>query len=185
MITNTIRILDIVEDTTVDGPGLRTSIYASGCPHNCKGCHNPQSWNIEEGTEWAIEALLDKIKVAEFADVSFSGGDPLMQPEQFCELARRIRSETDKSIWCYTGYLWEQIIASARLSPILQYLDVVVDGPYIDYLRDESLLFSGSSNQRLIDVQTSITLNTVVLWQRAATLAGSTISWSHSEEPKH
>lgn len=148
--------MKIVEDTTVDGVGFRTSIYAAGCPHRCRGCHNPQSWDIMNGTFMSIAEIMEKIKGAEFSNVTFSGGDPLVQVATFVELAREIRSATDKTIWCYTGYLYETIAVSENLSRILPLIDVLVDGPYVECLRDESLPFVGSSNQRIIDVAASL-----------------------------
>jgi anaerobic ribonucleoside-triphosphate reductase activating protein len=159
-----ISILSIVEDTTVDGPGLRTAIYAAGCPHHCRGCHNPQSWDIQNGVYYSIEEILEKIKSLEFANVTFSGGDPLMQAEAFTLLAQRIRQETRKTIWCYTGFRYEQIAASAKLSQILPSIDVLVDGPFIENFHDESLRFTGSSNQRVIDVAASIANRQITLW---------------------
>ncbi|MDR1675320.1 MAG: anaerobic ribonucleoside-triphosphate reductase activating protein [Tannerella sp.] len=153
---NRLSILNIVEDTTVDGPGFRTAIYAAGCPHRCPGCHNPQSWDIHSGTRHSIDGILKKVMAAEFANVTFSGGDPLLQVDDFTELARRIRLETGKTIWCYTGYRYEQIAASATLSQILPYIDVLVDGRYVQHLKDESLRFRGSHNQRLIEVPASL-----------------------------
>ena len=136
-----------------DGPGFRTSIYCAGCAHHCPGCHNPQSWDFKGGYEVTIEELLDIIKADEFANVTFSGGDPLYQVEAFTELARRIKTETDKTIWCYTGFTYEEIQADPRLSQILPYLDVLVDGPYIEALRDTNLRFRGSSNQRSLNLK--------------------------------
>jgi len=158
-------ILSIVEDTTVDGPGFRTAIYAAGCPRRCAGCHNPQSWAIENGSLWTADAVMEKIKQSEFANVTFSGGDPLMQPEAFAALARRIRTETRKTIWCYTGYLFEEILKSPPLSQILPHIDVLADGPYNECLRDESLQFVGSANQRLIDIPASLASKQLVLWK--------------------
>ena len=135
-----------------DGPGFRTSIYCAGCAHHCPGCHNPQSWDFKGGYEVTIDELLEVIKADEFANVTFSGGDPLYQVEAFTELARRIKTETDKTIWCYTGFTYEEIQADPRLSQILPYLDVLVDGPYIEALRDTNLRFRGSSNQRIIEL---------------------------------
>lgn len=160
---NNISILNIIEDTTVDGPGFRTAIYAAGCNHCCPGCHNPESWNIDNGNFQSIDSLMERIKKSEFANVTFSGGDPLMQVTGFTELARRIRTETRKTIWCYTGFLFENIVKSKKLSQILPYIDVLVDGPYIQHLRDESLLFRGSSNQRLIDVRQSLEAGFTIL----------------------
>ena len=126
-----IRVLDIAYETMADGPGLRTSIYCAGCAHRCPGCHNPQSWDFKGGQEMSVQELLDIIKDDEFANVTFSGGDPLYQVEAFTELARRIKEETGKTIWCYTGFKYEEILSDARLSMILPYLDVLVDGPFI------------------------------------------------------
>lgn len=148
-----LRILDILEETTADGPGFRTSIYSAGCAHRCPGCHNPQSWDFGGGREVTVEELLAVVKADEFADVTFSGGDPLYQVEAFTELARRIKEETGKTIWCYTGFTYEEILADKRLSMILPYLDVLVDGPFISDLRDPDLPFRGSSNQRIIHLK--------------------------------
>lgn len=147
---STIRILDILEETMADGPGLRTSIYCAGCDHHCPGCHNPQSWDRNGGHEATVDELLEIIKADEFSNVTFTGGDPLYQVEAFTELAKRIKEETSKTIWCYTGFTYEEILANERLSAILPYIDVLVDGPFILELRDPELLFRGSSNQRII-----------------------------------
>ena len=151
----TIRILDILEETMADGPGLRTSIYCAGCAHHCPGCHNPQSWDFAGGREVSVQELLDIVKSDEFANVTFSGGDPLYQVEAFTELARRIKEETGKNIWCYTGFTYEEILADKRLSMILPYIDTLVDGPFIASLRDTELHFRGSSNQRIIHLHGS------------------------------
>ena len=137
----------------MDGPGFRTSIYCAGCAHRCPGCHNPQSWDFAGGKEVTVEELLEVIKADEFANVTFSGGDPLYQVEAFTELARRVKEETDKTIWCYTGFTYEEVLADPRLSQILPYLDVLVDGPYVEALRDTDLPFRGSSNQRIINLK--------------------------------
>lgn len=134
----------------VDGPGLRTSIYCAGCSHHCPGCHNPESWDFDGGYDMEIEDLLKVINDDEFSNVTFTGGDPLFQVEAFTELARRIKETSNKTIWCYSGYTLEQIQADPHLAQILPYLDVLVDGLYMDALRDTELLFRGSSNQRII-----------------------------------
>ncbi|MBS7301642.1 MAG: anaerobic ribonucleoside-triphosphate reductase activating protein [Bacteroidales bacterium] len=133
-----------------DGPGLRTSIYSSGCPHHCRGCHNPQSWDIANGKWMSIDEILDIIKADSISNVSFSGGDPFFQVEAFTELARRIKTETGKTIWCWTGYTIEQIRSDEHLSMLLPYIDTLVDGPFILEQRDTTLLFRGSPNQRII-----------------------------------
>ena len=159
-----IRVLDIVEDTMVDGPGLRTTVYCAGCRHRCSGCHNPQSWDFNAGRDMSTDEIMKVILADPFADVTFSGGDPMYQPEGFAELAKAIKSKTNKTIWCYTGFSFEQIMSDSRLQPLLLQLDVVVDGPYKKELRDPDLRFRGSSNQRIIDVRRSLEEKRSVEW---------------------
>ena len=163
-----LRVLDILEDTTVDGPGFRTSIYLAGCRHHCPGCHNPESWDENGGEELSVDDLMRVIVNDPFAHVTLSGGDPLLQAEGCAELARMVKAETDKTIWCYTGYTWERLLAESNVHAmsLLQNIDVLVDGPFIQSLRNADLLFRGSSNQRLIDVQKSLRSGEVVEWRR-------------------
>ena len=104
------------------------------------------------------------IEADPYANVTFSGGDPMYQPEGFTELARAIRERTNKDIWCFTGFTFETLVNNPRHRQLLELIDVLVDGPFIKSLRDENLLFRGSSNQRLIDVQASLYSGEVVLW---------------------
>lgn len=157
-----LSIIDIIEDTTVDGPGFRTTIYAAGCPNQCPGCHNPESWDIGKGRKMDTDEILDKVLADDFANVTFSGGDPMFQPEGFTKLARSIKEKSNKTIWCYTGYQFEKLLNNPRQATLLPYIDVLVDGRYQQSLRDESLLFRGSSNQRLIDVKASLKESKVV-----------------------
>lgn len=157
-----IQVLDIIEDTMVDGPGFRTSIYCAGCHHECPGCHNPQSWNPGGGHPMTTDEVMKIIVADPYANVTFSGGDPMYQAEGFTELARAIRSQTQKTIWCYTGFTFEAIVKIPRYRQLLDEIDVLVDGPFVKSLRDEDLLFRGSSNQRLIDVPASIVKGEVV-----------------------
>ena len=142
------RVLDIVRGTTVDGPGFRTSIYIAGCRHQCPGCHNPQSWDFDAGTEMSIDEVMDIIREEDF-DVTLTGGDPMYQPELVAELARRIKA-LGHTTWVYTGFTIEQIQESERMSAALHDVEAVVEGPFIESLRDTDLLFRGSSNQRII-----------------------------------
>ena len=158
-----IRVLDIIEDTMVDGPGFRTAIYCAGCRHQCAGCHNPQSWAFDGGRDMTVEQLMQIIVADPFANVTFTGGDPMYQAAAFAELARAIHRDTNKDIWCYTGFTYETLIQPEQRE-LLSQLDVLVDGPYVQRLRDPDLLFRGSSNQRLIDVQASLYTGEVVLW---------------------
>jgi anaerobic ribonucleoside-triphosphate reductase activating protein len=145
-----IRIADIKYETTVDGPGFRTSIYSQGCLHHCKNCHNSQTWDFEDGKEYDVEELFDIIVNEQLSDVTFTGGDPMFQVEAFTELAKLIKIKTSKTIWCYSGYTYEEIKKSPKMSLILPFLDVLIDGPYIDELRDTDLKFRGSKNQRIL-----------------------------------
>ena len=153
---STISILEIVEDTTVDGPGFRTSVYSSGCPHHCPGCHNPQSWDIDNGHPVETDEILKVILDDPFADVTFTGGDPMFQPQGFTELAKAIREHSTKNIWCYTGYRFEDLLQNPAQKALLEQIDVLVDGRFIEALKDDELRFRGSSNQRIIDVHASL-----------------------------
>ncbi len=157
-----ISLLKIIRSTTVDGPGLRTSIYCAGCTHHCKGCHNPQSWDIHGGTPTDIEEIFEQIVADDFNNVTFSGGDPMMQAPAFTKLAQIIKERTDKNIWCYTGYTFEEVIANRTMQRLLMHIDVLVDGRFDESKKDEDLLFRGSSNQRLIDVRQSLLQDRVV-----------------------
>lgn len=156
-----LRVLDIVGGTSVDGPGLRTSIYFSGCSHHCKGCHNPQSWDPAGGMAMSIDDIVAAVDENDF-NVTFSGGDPLMQSGPLTELAKRLKAD-GRNIWCYTGYRYEEIAENPLYSELLSYIDVLVDGEFVEPLRDVGLRFRGSSNQRLIDVARS-TPDNIVLW---------------------
>ena len=145
-----IRVLRVLEQTMADGPGFRTSIYCAGCRHACPGCHNPQSWDFKGGFEVSVDELLQIIKEDSLSNVTFTGGDPFYQVDAFTELARRIKQETGKTIWCWTGFTYEEILADEHLAQMLPWLDVLVDGPFILEQRDTTLLFRGSPNQRII-----------------------------------
>ena len=157
-----ISVLSIVHDTMVDGPGFRTSIYCAGCPNHCPECHNPQSWDIPHGTITSTEDIMKEIMDDPFANVTFSGGDPMFQAEGFAELARAIRAQSDKDIWCFTGYKYENLLKNPKQLELLKLIDVLVDGPFMKDLRDEDLFFRGSSNQRLTNVKKSLETGKVV-----------------------
>lgn len=143
-----VRILDIIRGTTVDGPGFRTSIYFAGCRHKCPGCHNPQSWDFNGGLETDIDDIM-KIVIEEDFDVTLTGGDPMYHPEIVKELSRRVK-EAGHSVWVYTGFTWEEIRNDTRLMDALEYVEAIVDGPFIMSLRDTDLRFRGSSNQKIV-----------------------------------
>ena len=165
-----LQVISIIEDTMVDGPGFRTAIYAAGCKHQCKGCHNPKSWDFKAGRAMTTDQIMQIIKQDSFANVSFSGGDPMYQPEGFAELAQAIRSQTNKTIWCWTGFSFEMLLRMPKQRELLELIDVLVDGPYVEALRDTDLLFRGSRNQRLIDVKASLKAGKVVLYYDPMTM---------------
>lgn len=158
-----LRVIDIVGGTSVDGPGLRTSVYFAGCNHHCPGCHNPQSWDFEGGEAMSVLRIKEIIDDCDF-NVTFSGGDPLMQPvDEMVELACLLKAD-GRTIWCYTGYSYEYVASRPEYEELLACIDVLVDGPFVESLRDISLRFRGSSNQRLVDVARS-TPDCVVEWK--------------------
>ena len=159
---NNIRILDIKYGTSVDGIGLRTSLYCAGCENQCPGCHNPQSWDDQGGEEMSVEELFRLIVDADM-NVTFTGGDPMFHPEGFTKLARLIKTHTNKNIWCYTGYRFEDILLHPSRKALLELCDVLVDGPFILSEKDLTLPFRGSRNQRIIDVQASLKANEINL----------------------
>lgn len=156
-----IQLMRIVVDTTVDGPGWRTSIYCAGCHHACQGCHNPETWSFTAGESRSVDDIIEELKTTE-GNITFSGGDPMYQAEAFTELACRIREELHRTIWCYTGFRYEEVVADPEMSKMLPYLEVLVDGPFVMAERNINLLFRGSNNQRLIDVQKSLSAGQVV-----------------------
>ncbi|MDE5643954.1 MAG: anaerobic ribonucleoside-triphosphate reductase activating protein [Muribaculaceae bacterium] len=151
---HTLNVAGIIDGTAVDGPGLRTSIYFAGCRHHCPGCHNPSTWAFGSGTDTGIDELLARIADNGF-DVTFSGGDPMYQAENLIPLARAVKA-AGRNIWCYTGFIYEDIMDKEPYKTLLQYIDVLVDGPYMENLRDPGLPFRGSSNQRLIHLRNGI-----------------------------
>ena len=167
------QILKIIPDTVVDGPGLRTSIYFAGCKVHCKGCHNPESWNFTGGKEMYPIEVYNKIKEYKNRRVTLTGGNPLDQENLFqvqvlCELLKR----DGYNIWLYSGYTWEHILSESQKSievrVILNNIDALVDGPFIMDKKDRSLLYRGSSNQRIIDVKKSLKCNKVVLYENTS-----------------
>ena len=160
---NKLRVLHVVEGTSVDGPGLRTSIYLAGCSHHCPGCHNPESWDMNGGEERTLDELMDIIAYNE-TPVTFSGGDPLAQAQPLALLINRIKQELGYNVWCYTGYTWQQVTQQPQLMAVVRQLDVLVDSPFLLAERDTKLRFRGSRNQRLIDVQATLSQGHIVEW---------------------
>lgn len=148
------RVVDIVEGTIVDGPGLRTSVYLAGCEHRCPGCHNPSTWDFDAGHEMSEDELV-KAVVDSGLNVTLTGGDPVYSCPEVTGVARRLK-EVGLNVWLYTGFTIEQLLEMAPARELLRWVDVVVDGPFVEALRDTELRFRGSSNQRVIDVAASL-----------------------------
>jgi anaerobic ribonucleoside-triphosphate reductase activating protein len=163
-----IRIAGIVPESVVDGPGLRAVIFAQGCSHLCPGCHNPQTWDMQGGTSWEVEQLVAQIKkIKLITGVTFSGGEPFEQAPAFAQLAKDLRP-LGFNILTYTGYTFEEILAQKQEPgwlELLQNTDLLIDGPFLQELKDLNLPFRGSKNQRIIDVAKSLQEQQVVLYQ--------------------
>lgn len=155
-----IKIAGTVSESIVDGVGFRYTIFTQGCPHNCPGCHNPQTHDFEGGRLVDTDDLFNEcIEDPLNKGVTFSGGEPFCQPEPLYELGRRFK-ERGMSLWCYSGWTWEELLKKAEtddaVSKLLSIVDVLVDGRFILERRTLSLPFRGSGNQRLIDVPASL-----------------------------
>lgn len=145
-----LRVLQIVPGTSVDGPGLRTSVYLAGCNHGCPGCHNPASWDFGGGSEMSARQVAD-IVIAHGFNVTLTGGDPLLHAD-LDELRQLLGLLTDAglTIWVYTGFTFDSIVANPRLRELLPYFEAIVDGPFIEARISPSLPFRGSDNQRIL-----------------------------------
>ncbi len=159
-----------------NGPGVRVTLFVSGCTHHCQGCFNEMTWDFQYGKEFGSETeeqILTLLEPSYIAGLTLLGGEPMEYVNQqgLLPLLRKVKERyPEKTIWCYTGYLYEQDIVQnfctrwAETEEILTYLDVIVDGEFIQDLKDISLRFRGSSNQRIINVKKSRQSGNTVLW---------------------
>ncbi len=159
-----IRLFGTANDSIVDGPGIRYAVFVQGCPHRCVGCHNPLSHDYNGGYLKDIDQLAEEIKANPLLDgVTFSGGEPFSKAQELIALADKLSMH----VVCYTGYLFEDLINGAneenQWKRLLERIDILVDGPFVQEKKSYDLLFRGSSNQRLIDVKKSLEQKTVVL----------------------
>lgn len=161
-----VRIFGLEMHSYVDGPGERIVIFFQGCNRHCEGCHNPDSWDRDGGlldeTD-SLESLIKEIKRRNplLMGITFSGGEPFLQPEALLELAKYAHNDLKLDVWCYTGYKFEEIYS--RFREILDYIDTLVDGEFIKAERSLDLTFKGSRNQRIIDVPASLESEGVVI----------------------
>lgn len=149
-----IRIAGIVEDSIVDGRGIRMAVFVQGCPHHCPGCHNPQTHDFAGGTLDDTDRIFEAFRENPlYRGITFSGGEPFCQPKPLRALADRVHG-IKKDVTIYTGWTYEALCAmhDPDVDALLSVCDVLVDGPFIEAQRDPELLFRGSANQRLIDM---------------------------------
>jgi anaerobic ribonucleoside-triphosphate reductase activating protein len=161
-----VRLAGIVNESVTDGPGLRIVVFFQGCKHHCPGCHNPHTWDALAGTEYEfIEVMNDIEDTPLIKGITLSGGDPFYQPESAAEIAREFHSR-GKDVWAYTGFVWKELLekGNAAASDLISQCDVIVDGPYIQALRNPKLEYRGSDNQRIIRVKESLQQGKIVEW---------------------
>lgn len=145
-----INLSGYVDSSIVDGPGVRFAIYTQGCKHHCEGCHNPKTWATDDNIVYDIDKLIELVEDQSLGkSVTLTGGDPLYQIDSTIELASKLKAK-GYNIWLYTGYTLEQIKNNQKLSGILKYIDVLVDGKFVEDLKDFNLEYRGSSNQKII-----------------------------------
>lgn len=168
---------DIKRCDVANGPGVRVSLFVSGCTHHCKECFNPETWDFEYGTpftEETIDLIMDYMKPDYIKGITLLGGEPLEHENQkgLLPLVRRIRERyPDKTVWCFTGYDFERDVVGTMMQQwqetkeLLSYIDVMVDGEFEIAKKDLGLVFKGSSNQRTILVQESLSSGKMVFWE--------------------
>ncbi len=162
------RIAGVATESVVDGPGIRSAIFFQGCPHACPGCHNPDTWRFDGGKEISLTELIRLLDLNPLVTgVTFSGGEPFQQAPVVAILGNYLR-KLGLNIWVYTGFTWDFLMANldrAGYKELIGVAEVLIDGPFVQEQRDLSLLFRGSTNQRLIKVAESMASGSIVLWQ--------------------
>lgn len=152
-----LKLSGIVEDSIVDGPGIRVTIFCQGCPHHCPGCHNPETWDFSGGTAMEEERLVQIVRSNSLCrGVTFSGGEPFAQAAGFARLARLLKAQ-GYEVASYSGYTFEQLLlGTPEQRALLDTIDVLIDGPFVQAEKSLELAFRGSRNQRILDVPKSL-----------------------------
>lgn len=161
-----LTIAGLVKESIVDGPGIRYTVFVQGCPHNCPGCHNPQTHPFEGGVEMDAADIFAQFQGNPLLKgITLSGGEPFCQAEALAELARLVHS-AGKDVVVYTGYVYEDLLQmpDPAVAELLAETDLLIDGPYVESLRNLELQFRGSENQRLIDLAQTRSTGRIVLW---------------------
>ncbi len=162
-LNDTIRIAGTVEESIVDGPGLRYVLFTQGCPHRCPGCHNPETHPFDGGRLVTLDWIVNDITRNPITrGVTFSGGEPFSQCEQLAVLGKELKRR-GYNLVAFSGYLFEDLVSSSRFRPLLELLDILVDGPFVLAERSLTLRFRGSANQRILDVPASLAAGKAVL----------------------
>lgn len=170
-----INVFGIIEEDVVNAPGISLAVFCQGCSHpldtpnmvegHCVGCHNPESQSFKGGTRYSVEQLIEKLIGSSLHNtLVLSGGEPMCQAKALLPFTKEVK-ERGYKVWMYTGYTWEQLENNEDWKEIRQYIDVLVDGPFIESLKSYKLKFKGSKNQRVINVQKSITKGSIVLYK--------------------
>lgn len=160
------RYAQIRETDIANGEGIRVSLFVQGCPFRCKNCFNEDFQNFSGGNEWNEQIENEFISLGErpyIKGFSILGGEPMAQDEDLLNLLKNIKKRTNKSIWVWTGFVYENL--SDFQKEFLQYIDYLVDGPFVEELKDMKLKFRGSSNQRIIDIKKTLQNGNIVLWE--------------------
>ena len=168
---------NIKKSDIANGPGVRVSLFVSGCTHHCKGCFNEETWNFKYGepfTEKTEEQILKLLEPSYVSGLTVLCGEPMeyVNQKELLPFLKKVKENyPKKTIWCYTGYVYEKDLLGRMIQKwkitkeILELIDVLVDGPFIEEQKDITLLFRGSANQRLIDVPQSLAAGEVILWE--------------------
>ena len=175
----TVRLAGIVDESVVDGPGVRLVVFAQGCPHRCPGCHNPHTWDFYGGMEVSIEEILLRAEANPIlSGITLSGGEPFAQAPGFARLAQEAYRR-GLSVVTYTGYTWEQLVSSSApgVRDLLLATDVLIDGPFMQAFADPGLAYRGSLNQRIIRVRNRLEASASLL-TRARTCGSCDKWWS-------
>ena len=162
-----IRIAGVIRESIVDGKGLRFTLFTQGCPHRCKGCHNPETHDINGGYDISAEKIIAEFnKNPLLAGITFSGGEPMLQAKELIPVAKAV-TEKGKNCWIYSGWTFEELLSKndESINKLLSLCEVLVDGKFIEEEKDLNLLFRGSKNQRLIDLTKSLKENYAILYE--------------------
>jgi len=152
-----LNLSGIVQDSIVDGPGIRTTIFCQGCPHHCPGCHNPETWAFGKGTDMEVERLVEIVRENPLCrGVTFSGGEPFAQAAGFARLAKLLKA-AGYEVASYSGYTFEQLLEGTEdQKGLLASIDILIDGPFLLAEKSLEIAFRGSKNQRILDVPASL-----------------------------